>query len=184
MPYEEAKEAVKGSIQARYYQEALAESKVFREGYQQRKAVIKAQDMPWEDSPQGRIKHVINAKMNTMECALDIYQQFLPPGSASGKHRHMSEELFFVLEGNGYDLHWDVAFDCDDHFSWDCEKDPRRFEWEEGDFVYIPPFTTHQHFNADPARPARFISATNRIVKALGLDWQDQIEPAAGYNQK
>ena len=111
MPYEEAKEVLKGNIQARYYQEALEESKAFRDNYQRRKAVIKAQDMPWEDSPQGRIKHVINEKMDTMECALDIYQQFLMPGGASGKHRHMSEELFFVLEGKGYDLHWDVKFE-------------------------------------------------------------------------
>ena len=181
MPYEEAEEAVKGNIQARYYQEAIEESKTFRDDYQRRKAVIKAQDMPWEDSPQGRIKHVINEKMDTMECALDIYQQFLAPGGASGKHRHMSEELFFVLEGKGYDLHWDVKFECEDQFSWDCEKDPKRFEWEEGDFVYIPPYTTHQHFNADPEKPARFITATNRIIKALGFDWQEQVEPAPDY---
>lgn len=184
MPYEEAKEAVKGSGHAHHYQEALVESKTFRENYQQRKAVIKAQDMLWEDSPQGRIKHVINEKMDTMECALDIYQQFLPPGGASGKHRHMSEELFFVLEGKGYDLHNDVKFECDDQINWEWEEEPKRFDWEEGDFVYIPPYTAHQHFNADLEKPARFITATNRIIKAMGFDWLDQVEPAPDYKTK
>ena len=181
MPYEEAQEAIKGDVQANHYQEALKASKLSRTEYQQRKAVIKAPEMPWEDAPQGRLKHVINEKMDTMECALDIYQQFLSPGGASGKHRHMSEELFFVLEGKGYDLHWDPTFECDECFSWDSVKESKRFDWEEGDFVYIPPYAVHQHFNADPDKPARFISATNRIVKALGFDWVDQIEPAPEF---
>jgi len=182
MPYEEAKKAQQGSSQAHYYQDALEESQAFREEYKKRKGVIKAEEMPWEDAPQGRIKHVINEKMHTTECALDMYQQFLAPGAASGKHRHLSEEVFFVLEGKGYDLHWDPIFGCADAYTWDWEKDPKRFDWEEGDFVYIPPLTTHQHFNSDPEKPARFITATNRIIKALGFDWQDQVEPAPDYD--
>lgn len=181
MPYEEAKYSWQGQAQANYYKEALKESAQSREEYKQRKGIVKAAEMPWEDSPQGRIKHVVNEKMNTKECALDIYQQFLPPGGRSGKHRHISEELFYVLEGRGYDLHWDMRFDCADQFIWDWDKEPKRFDWEEGDFVYIPPYTIHQHFNADPEKPARFITATCRILKALGLDWLDQIEPAPDY---
>lgn len=184
MPYEEAKKTNHGSNHVHYYQEALEKSQAFRKDYKKRKGVIKAEDMPWEDSPQGHIKHVVNERMNTTECALDMYQQFLAPGGASGKHRHLSEEAFFVLEGKGYDLHWDPKFGCADEYSWDWEKDPKRFEWEEGDFVYIPPFATHQHFNSDPEKPARFITATNRIIKAMGFDWQDQVEPAPDFKGK
>lgn len=181
MPYEESPKAIRGNGNADFYQEALRESAEFREEYKKRKAVIKAEEMPWEDSPQGRIKHVVNEKMNTRECALDIYQQYLEPRGSSGKHRHIAEEVFFVLEGKGYDLHWDVKFDCADKFIWDWQTEPKRFDWEEGDFVYVPPYTMHQHFNADPSKPARFISATNRIVKALGFDWIEQVEPSPGY---
>ena len=35
--------------------------------------------MPLERSPQGLIKHIINERMNTKECCMDMYQQFLPP---------------------------------------------------------------------------------------------------------
>jgi len=181
MPFEEAKKAQGGSGQATYYKEDVEESKAFRQGYKKRRGVVKAEEMPWEDTPQGRMKHVIHEKMNTRECALEMYQQFLAPGGASGKHRHMAEEVFFVLEGRGYDLHWDVKFDCADQYSWDWEKEPKRFDWEEGDFVYIPPYTTHQHFNADSGKPARFITATNRIVKELGFNWLEQVEPAPDY---
>ena len=64
---------------------------------------------------------------------------------------------------------------------WDWEKEPKRFEWEEGDYVYIPPYTTHQHFNADSAKPARFITATSRLVKALGFNWLEQVENTPDY---
>jgi len=184
MPYEEAGRAALGREKCAYYREALEESKVFRESYAGRKTIIKAEEMPWEDSPQGRIKHMVNEKMNTKENCLDIYQQFLAPGSRSGKHRHLSEELLYILEGKGYDLHWDVKFDCQDTYIWEWETEPRKFEWEEGDFVYIPPYCIHQHFNADPEKPARFISVTSRIVKAMGFDWFDQLENAPEYQEK
>lgn len=184
MSYQEGDRFQLGKTTASFYQEALKESAASRKEYKRRKGIVRANEMPWEDSPQGRIKHVVNGKMNTRECALDMYQQLLPPGESSGKHRHLAEEVFFVLEGKGYDLHWDVKFDCAEEYVWDWETEPKRYEWEEGDFVYIPPYTMHQHFNADPDKPARFISATNRLLKSMGFDWIEQVEPAAGFKAK
>lgn len=184
MPCEEAARAAMGQEKSTYYSDALRESAEFRESYQNRKTIVKAGEMPWEDSPQGRIKHMVNEKMNTKENCLDIYQQFIGPGSQSGKHRHLSEELIYVLEGKGYDLHWDVKFDCGDAYVWDWETEPKKVEWEEGDFVYIPPYCAHQHFNADPERPARFVSVTSRIIKAMGFDWFDQLENAPEYKEE
>jgi quercetin dioxygenase-like cupin family protein len=181
MPYSESKKAVQGDKKAQFYQQALDQSTAFRAEYKEKQGVVKAADMPWEDSPQGKLKHVVNEKMNTRECALDMYQQFIEPGGCSGKHRHLAEEVFYVLEGKGYDLHWDVKFELHTAYEWDWEAEPKKFEWEEGDFVYIPPYTMHQHFNADPDKPARFITATNRMLKALGLDWIEQVEPASNY---
>jgi quercetin dioxygenase-like cupin family protein len=181
MSYEEAERALIGSEECNYYAEDLKKSEQFRAGYKKRKGVVRAEEMPWENSPQGRIKHMVSERMNTRECCIDEYQQLLPPGGRSGKHRHMAEEILFVLEGKGYDLHWDMRFDCQDEYSWSWAEEPRRFDWEEADIVYIPPFTTHQHFNADAEKPARFISASNRVVKAMGFDWLDQVETAPDY---
>ena len=184
MPYEEARRGEKKGAKVSYYEESLKESAKFREEYKKRKVVIKAGEMPWEDCPQGHIKHVVNQKMDTAECALDVYVQTLPPGGCSGKQRHMAEKVFFVLEGKGYDLHWDVNFELKDEYSWSWDETPKRFDWEEGDFVYIPPYTMHQHFNADSEKPARIIAATNRAVKFLGFDWLEQVEPAPDYKEK
>lgn len=181
MPYEEKDRALLGNKKSNYYAEDLKKSGQLRAEYKKRMGVVKAEDMPWENSPQGRIKHMVHEKMNTRECCVEEYQQLLSPGGRSGKHRHMAEEILYILEGKGYDLHWDVQFDCKDEYSWSWAENPRRFDWKEGDMVYIPPFTTHQHYNADEKKSARFISAQNRIVKAMGFDWLDQIENAPDY---
>jgi hypothetical protein len=50
--------------------------------------------------------------------------------------------------------------------------------------IYIPPCTIHQHFNADPERPVRLISAINRIYQYCGLNDLEQIEDAPEYDPK
>jgi gentisate 1,2-dioxygenase len=164
-----------------FYAEALRASAQFRTEYDGRMNVVKAHEMPFERSPNGLIKHIINEKMNTKECCLDIYMQFLPAGKASGKHRHLSEEVFYVVEGEGYDLHWDVRFDCNDKMEFDWESEPKKFEWKQGDFVYIPPYCAHKHFNSSAANEARIIVVNSRIVKPMGFDWFEQIENAEGF---
>jgi uncharacterized RmlC-like cupin family protein len=119
--------------------------------------------------------------MNTKECCIDIYMQFIPGGGATGTSRHLSEEVAFVIEGEGHDLHYDVRFDCKDEFVWEWETTPKRFEWGPGDFIYIPPYCAHKRFNSDPDTEARVIVVNSRIMKAIGFDWFDQLEPAQGF---
>jgi hypothetical protein len=91
----------------------------------------------------------------------------------------MWEEVVFVAEGSGHDLHWDLKFDCIDAYQWDWEAEPRKFEWTRGDFIYVPPFSIHQHFSTGDSE-ARLIVISNRIVKAMGFNWLDQVENAPG----
>ena len=173
--------AYAGSKHVNFYEDAVKASEQFRKDYEGRMNVVKAGDMPFERSPDGLIKHIIHEKMDTKECCLDIYMQFLPPGKASGKHRHLSEEVFYVVEGKGHDLHWDVKFDCHDLMEFEWAEEPQKFEWRQGDFVYIPPYCAHKHFNSDPNNEARLIVITSRIIKAMGFDWFEQLENAEGY---
>jgi gentisate 1,2-dioxygenase len=119
--------------------------------------------------------------MNTRMETVDGYMQIIPPGSRSGKHRHLAEECLYVLEGRGYDLHQDCDVEITDTYHWKPQDEIKRFEWEAGDVIYIPPKTIHQHFNADPDRPVRLISAINRIYKNSGLNDLEQIEDAPEY---
>lgn len=162
----------KGGVE---YRRALAEAQVrevMKEGLQ---SIVTAEEMVWEESPQGRLKHVINEHSGTHESALDMYLQVIEPGQHSGKHRHFSEEVIYILEGEGYDLHWDPQFELETSYEWTWSEQPQRFDWAADDFVYIPPYVVHQHF-AGPRSRVRFISATARLVKALGLDGLEQVE--------
>ena len=72
-----------------------------------------------------------------------------------------------------------MKFDCLDAFKWEWADVPKKFEWKRGDYIYIPPFTTHQHFAT--SADTRFIVMSNRIVKEMWFDWFDQVETAPGY---
>lgn len=171
-----------GDNEANIYSEWLEESAEFRKDYRQRITVLKGKDMPFESSPDGLLKHMVHEKLNTTECCLDVYMQFLKPGESSGKSRRLAEQIFYVAEGQGYDLHWDVQYDVDETFDWSWNEEPKRFDWKQGDFVFVPAYVIQQHFNPDPDNEARLIVMSNRIFKAMGLDWIEQIENAAGYD--
>ena len=80
-----------------------------------------------------------------------------------------------------YDLHVDYDVEITDTYHWTPQKEVKRFEWEAGDVIYVPPNTASQHFNSDPDRPVRLISAVNRIYKACGLNDLEQLEDAPEY---
>jgi len=176
--FEEKGPAHSGSTRATFRADDAAASQAFRTEYETRPNVVSAEEMPFENSADGLIKHIVHHRMNTRECCVEAYMQFLKGGERSGKHRHMWEEIIFVVEGSGYDLHWDLKFDCLEKFEWELAEEPKRFEWKRGDFIYVPPFTNHQHFAHEEAR---LIVISNRIVKDMGFDWFDQIERAPGF---
>lgn len=167
-----------GTTGPAYYADALKQAQRQRELEASLKTVVKSEEMVWEDSPQGRLKHMVNGEMGTKEHCVDMYQQLIAPDGKSGRHRHLSEEVFYVLEGQGYDLHWDVDFDAEVTYEWAWQSEPKRFDWAAGDFVYIPPYTIHQHFAAADGQ-ARILVANSRILKAMGLDWFEQLEDAS-----
>jgi quercetin dioxygenase-like cupin family protein len=181
MAWGEAQAWIAGEENAALYAGLLqdsAEAPVRNAG---RRKILKPADMPWEMSRQGILKHLINEDMNTRMETVDAYMQIIPAGSRSGRHRHLAEECLYVLEGRGYDLHQDCDVEITDTYHWKPQEEVKRFEWEAGDIIYVPPNTIHQHFNADPDRPVRLISAINRIYRHSGLNDLEQLEDAPEY---
>lgn len=173
---------IQGDENKALYQALLDDATSAPERNATRKKVVRPAEMPWEMSRQGLLKHLINEDMNTRMETVDAYMQIIPPGSRSGKHRHLAEECLYVLEGRGYDLHQDCDVEITDEYFWKPQDKIQRFEWEAGDVIYVPPNTIHQHFNADPNRPVRLISAINRIFKHSGLNDLEQLEDAPEFD--
>ena len=184
MAWGESKAWLRGTLQQKLYQDLLDDAEGRPARNAKRKKIVRPDDMPWEMARQGLLKHLLNEQMNTRMETVDAYMQVIPPGSRSGKHRHLAEECLYVLEGRGYDLHQDCDVEITDTYHWTPQEEVKRFEWESGDVIYVPPCTIHQHFNADPDRPVRLISVINRIYKKSGLNDLEQIEDAPEYDPK
>ena len=170
-----------GTANQDLYQQLLDDAETAPARNAERKKIVRPADIPWEMSRQGMLKHLINEGMNTRMETVDAYMQIVPPGSKSGKHRHLAEECLYVLEGRGYDLHQDCDVEITDTYHWKPQDQVSKWEYEAGDVIYVPPNTIHQHFNADPDRPLRLISTINRIFKQCGLNDLEQIEDAPEY---
>ncbi len=182
MAWDEAEAWLAGAANKKLYQDLLDDATTRPSRMALRKKIVRPDEMPWEMSRQGLLKHLLNDQMNTRMETVDAYMQVIPPGSRSGKHRHLAEECLYVVEGYGYDLHQDCDVEITDTYAWKPQDEIKRFEWEAGDVIYVPPCTIHQHFNGDPGRPARLISCTNRIYKNSGLNDLVQIEDAPEYD--
>jgi len=104
MAWDEAKAWMSGTLNQKLYQDLLEEAATKPVRNARRKKIIHPEDMPWEMARQGLLKHLLNEQMHTRMETVDAYMQVIPPGSRSGKHRHLAEECLYVVEGHGYDL--------------------------------------------------------------------------------
>lgn len=115
---------------------------------------------PWRGNASAYFKLADNR-------TIDAHISELPPGGCSKKHRHINEAIIYILSGKGYTII---------HKEGEPEK---KYEWEEGDLLSVPLFAWHQHFNADPNKPARYLAITNvplmKMLKVLKIEqWKEK----------
>jgi len=127
--------------------------------------VIKGKEAEWENTRMGRIKQYMSPYQPSPMLFYDAFIQEIPPGGRSGKHRHVAEEVHKILSGRGYDIH-----------------DGKRYDWEKEDVVAIPVNTVHQHFNADPRRPAVFVALQSRLFYYAGHGGIEHLEDAPEWD--
>jgi len=126
--------------------------------------IIHPEEREWHDTRQGHIKWFIHPQMVTGLRGYEAYLQELPPGGWSGKHTHVGEEVHYIISGRGYEV-----------------IDGKRWDWEAGDVVAIPVCSTHQSFNADPAAPARFLAARQRLYEYYSYGGVEHHEDASPW---
>ncbi len=139
--------------------------------------VVKGKERPWEQTRDGRIKHLANANVPARLFAMDVYLQEIAAGSRSSRHWHMADEVLYVIQGAGHTLQWRVEADIAERYYARVAKQPDRFDWAATDLVYVPQNTIHQHFAA-PGQAVTLLSAQNRLFKLLGYDAVRHLEDA------
>ncbi|MGH6656334.1 MAG: cupin domain-containing protein [Actinocrinis sp.] len=156
-------------------------SRIWTPGVLDRKKVVTAEDGAWETTALGRVR-VMNSAAQTdhRQFSVDVYEAKVPAGSRTGRYWKMADEILYVLDGEGYSLHWEVEAEIADKYYARVAKEPTRHEFKKGDTLYIPQNTIAQHFAAD-GTPLHFISVQNRVFKHLGYDTVHYFEDAPEY---
>jgi quercetin dioxygenase-like cupin family protein len=153
--------------------------RVWTPGVKQKKKVVKTDEAPWETTRDGRIRVLCSKDTPDVRVfSVDVFEQEIPPGSRSSKHLHMADEVFYVLSGSGYSLHWEVEAEIAERYYARVAREPSRHEFAAGDTLYVPQNTVHQQFNARGDEPLRLLSAQNRLIKYLGYDHVVYLEDA------
>jgi hypothetical protein len=97
----------------------------------------------------------------------------------------MGDQVIYVVEGEGYDLHWDVEVEITDQYYAHIETEPTRWEWKAGNVVWVPQNTVFQHYSTSD-KPVKLLVGSNRLFKKLGyqrlVDFEYAPEYAAQHN--
>jgi gentisate 1,2-dioxygenase len=122
--------------------------------------VRKASEIKFVDGPQAYSRHYVEPKDGITQ-TFHLHLEEYGPGGKSQKHGHVNEAAFYILDGIGYEIH-----------------DGIRYDWEAGDVAIVHNNCVHQHFNADPERPARaLVIKTKPMYLFMNMLFQKQVEP-------
>ena len=122
--------------------------------------VRKASDIKFIDGPQAYTRHYVEPKDGISQL-FHIHLEEYGPGGSSQKHGHVNEAAFYILDGKGYEIH-----------------DGVRYDWKAGDVAIVHNNCVHQHFNADPNKPARALVLKSKpMYLFMNMLFQKQVEP-------
>ena len=122
--------------------------------------VRKGRRINFTDGPQTWSKHYVEPKDGITQ-TFHIHLEEYGPGGKSQKHGHVNEAAFYILDGRGYEVH-----------------DGVRYDWQAGDVAIVHNNCVHQHFNADPLKPARaLVIKTKPMFMFMNMLFQHQVEP-------
>jgi mannose-6-phosphate isomerase-like protein (cupin superfamily) len=156
-------------------------SRIWTDGVLDRKKVISPADTTWEDTPLGHVRVMASPeKTDGRIFSIDAFELELPSGGRSGKYWKMADEVYYVIEGSGHVLQWEVEAEIAEKYYARIALEPNTYEFKAGDTIYVPQNHVAQVF-ADDGGPVRLFNAQNRVFKHLGYDTVHYLEPVPGY---
>ena len=122
--------------------------------------VRKAKDIKFRDGPQTYSRHYVEPKDGITQ-TFHLHLEEYGPGARSQKHGHVNEAAFYILDGEGYEIH-----------------DGVRYDWKAGDLGIVHNNCVHQHFNASATKPARaLVIKTKPMFMFMNMLFQKLVEP-------
>lgn len=121
--------------------------------------VRKAKGNSFIDGPQCFSRHYIEPKDGITQ-TFHMHIEEYAPGASSQKHGHVNEAAFYILDGEGYEIH-----------------DGVRYDWKAGDIAIVHNNCVHQHFNASKDKPARaLVIKTKPMYLFLNMLFQKTVK--------
>jgi len=122
--------------------------------------VRKGSEIKFNDGPQAFSRHYVEPKDGITQ-TFHLHMEEYGPGGRSQKHGHVNEAAFYILDGEGYEIH-----------------DGIRYDWKAGDIAIVHNNCVHQHFNASDTKPARaLVIKTKPMYMFMNMLFQHQVEP-------
>jgi quercetin dioxygenase-like cupin family protein len=122
--------------------------------------VRKGSEIKFNDGPQAFSRHYVEPKDGITQ-TFHLHLEEYGPGGRSQKHGHVNEAAFYILDGEGYEIH-----------------DGVRYDWKAGDIAIVHNNCVHQHFNASNTKPARaLVIKTKPMYMFMNMLFQQQVEP-------
>ena len=122
--------------------------------------VRKGGEISFVDGPQTYSRHYVEPKDGIGQ-TLHIHLEEYAPGGKSQKHGHVNEAAFYILDGEGYEIH-----------------DGVRYDWKAGDIAIVHNNCVHQHFNRSSDKPARaLVLKTKPMYLFMNMLFQKTVEP-------
>jgi quercetin dioxygenase-like cupin family protein len=122
--------------------------------------VRKGSKIRFTDGPQTFSRHYVEPKDGITQ-GFHLHLEEYSPGARSQKHGHVNEAAFYILDGEGYEIH-----------------DGVRYDWKAGDVAIVHNNCVHQHFNASATKPARaLVIKTKPMFIFMNMLFQKQVEP-------
>ena len=120
--------------------------------------VKKAKETAFVDGPQAFTRHYVEPRDGITQ-TFHLHLEEYAPGASSQKHGHVNEAAFYILDGEGYEIH-----------------DGIRYDWEAGDVAVVHNSCVHQHFNASQDKPARaLVIKTKPMYMFLNMLFQKTV---------
>ena len=122
--------------------------------------VRKGSQIKFIDGPQAYSRHYVEPEDGITQ-TLHIHLEEYGPGGKSQKHGHVNEAAFYILDGEGYEIH-----------------DGVRYDWKAGDLAIVHNNCVHQHFNGSRDKPARLLVLKSKpMFLFLNMLFQKTVTP-------
>jgi gentisate 1,2-dioxygenase len=125
----------------------------------ERPRVLRGSEIEFYGGPQHFSKDYLEPK-DGLGQTLHVHLEEYGPGGKSQKHGHVNEAVFYILDGEGTEIH-----------------DGMRYEWDAGDVVVVHNNCVHQHFNRSETKPARaLVMKTKPMYMFMNMLFQRNIK--------